>query len=117
MRWLSFAAALVGGLLISGSAQAIPILWTITNATFNDGTTLTGSFVYDADVGIDGTYSSISVVTMDGPIVPGGSYDDLDFLDGDPTNLRLNAPNGFFVNHPRRHLVYQRWRNTKVDRC
>jgi hypothetical protein len=36
-------------LILSMNAYAIPVTWTFQNATFDDGGTIDGSFVYDAD--------------------------------------------------------------------
>ena len=41
-----------------GPALAIPVTWTLDGAAFNDGASLNGSFVYDADTN---TYSSILI--------------------------------------------------------
>jgi len=45
-------------LLAVSSAQAIPVTWTLDGATFDDGASLIGSFVYDADTN---TYSDILI--------------------------------------------------------
>ena len=42
------------------SAPAVPLTWTINNATFDDGGTLAGSFVFNADTNI---YSSFNIRT------------------------------------------------------
>jgi len=57
----------------ASDALAIPVLWTFSGATYNDGATLTGSFIYDADTN---TYSAISV-TASGGSTPtlNGAYD------------------------------------------
>lgn len=47
---------IVLGLLISGSAQAFPLQWTVNDVVFDDGGTASGSFFYDADTN---TYSNI----------------------------------------------------------
>ena len=36
-------------LLAVGSAQAVPVTWTLQDVVFDDGATLTGSFVFDID--------------------------------------------------------------------
>jgi hypothetical protein len=58
------------------AAHATPITWTLQDVTFDDGGTALGSFVYDADSGIHGTYSSISVVTTPGTSFAGTIYAD-----------------------------------------
>jgi hypothetical protein len=54
---------LVTALLLSVSANAVPVIWTLDGVTFEDGYTAEGSFVYDADLGFNGTYSDISITT------------------------------------------------------
>ena len=50
---------------------AAPVTWTLNDVTFDDGTTATGSFVYDASTN---TYSDIQVYTFDS-LVDSYSYD------------------------------------------
>jgi hypothetical protein len=45
------------------SAQAVPLTWYLEGVTFADGSTASGSFVYDADTN---TYSNISITTTKG---------------------------------------------------
>jgi hypothetical protein len=47
-------------LLVAGSAQATPVTWTLNDAAFGDGSSLTGSFVYDAATN---TYSGVNIVS------------------------------------------------------
>ena len=49
----------------------MPLTWTISNATFSDGGTASGTFVYDADTN---TYSSINITTTTGSVRSGASY-------------------------------------------
>jgi hypothetical protein len=67
MRCLTrFAVAVFGlciGLACAPGAFAFPVTWTLSGATFNDGGTATGSFVYDADTN---TLSSWSVSVAGG---------------------------------------------------
>lgn len=51
-------------------AMATPILWTLQNVSYQDGTQVTGSFVYDADTNI---YSLASFTTSGGTSVPAAS--------------------------------------------
>jgi len=44
-----FVLAAAGILLTASPAMAIPVSWTLSGATFDDGGTAAGSFVYDAD--------------------------------------------------------------------
>jgi hypothetical protein len=46
--------------LISASASAVPVVWTLNGVTFEGGASLTGSFVYDADIN---QFSSISLLS------------------------------------------------------
>lgn len=57
MYRLTFTAllALVG---FAGSAQAVPVQWTLQNMTFSNGSTATGSFTFDLDTN---TFSDISI--------------------------------------------------------
>jgi hypothetical protein len=68
-------AALVGLLgVYAASAIAVPVTWTLSGATFTDGGTASGYFVYDADTD---TLSTFSVVTAAGNTVafPATTYD------------------------------------------
>ena len=47
-------------LLVAGSVQAAPLTWTLNDAEFEDGSSLTGSFVFDAATNI---YSDVNIVT------------------------------------------------------
>jgi hypothetical protein len=47
-------------LISSGTASAVPVLWTIHDAVFEDGTVLTGSFVFDADLMNNASYTDYS---------------------------------------------------------
>jgi hypothetical protein len=51
--------------LAACSAYAAPVLWT-ANISFSDGGTITGTFVFDADLGSDGTFSAIDITTQGG---------------------------------------------------
>lgn len=52
---LTALLALVG---FAGSAQAVPVQWTLQNMTFSNGSTATGSFTFDLDTN---TFSDISI--------------------------------------------------------
>jgi hypothetical protein len=58
-------------LLGFGSAQAIPVIWTLEGVLFEDGGTASGSFVYDADTS---TFSDTYIVTTSGSMFPGEAY-------------------------------------------
>ena len=67
--------ALVGHLT---EASATPVTWTLTGATFNDGGTMSGSFVYDADqslcCGIMGELMSGTITTTSGSQSVGATF-------------------------------------------
>jgi hypothetical protein len=56
---------------VTGSAWAVPVTWTLHNVVFQDGATVSGSFVYDADTN---TYSAVNITTTTGPIRTGATY-------------------------------------------
>ena len=56
-------------------AHAIPVQWELVDVAFDDGATATGSFIFDADLGLGGEYSNISVTTAGGTVFPGNFYD------------------------------------------
>jgi hypothetical protein len=66
----SLSAAVVG-VMFASSAGAETILWTLQNATFNDGGTASGSFEYNT---ADGAYTDIDIVTTAGTALPGATY-------------------------------------------
>jgi len=100
-------------LLVSGSALAIPVTWTLDNVNLNDGATATGSFIYDADTGV---LSSVNIITTErtdpDAIDYLGSYDGTTFaadcvaepwkceqLDmSDPTRLQFNNFQGSYLS-------------------
>jgi len=53
-----------------GSAQATPVTWDLSNVAFADGTTVTGSFVFDADTNLFGV---LTITTSGGTSVPAQS--------------------------------------------
>lgn len=63
------ALALVGTLL-SVAAQATPLVWTLDQVSYGDGTVLTGSFTFDAATT---TFSGLSITTSGGSTVPSTS--------------------------------------------
>jgi hypothetical protein len=66
---------LISGLLVllsvPGSACADNVTWNLNDATFTDGATATGSFVYNADTN---TVSSVDIVTSAGADFGGTDY-------------------------------------------
>lgn len=71
------------------AAQAIPITWNLSGVTFNDQTTASGSFTYDASAN---TLSAFSITTQNGAIA-GHTYDNSTAF------LYTPVPNSFFANN------------------
>ncbi len=67
------------------TADAAPLKWTLTDAT-SLGSSITGSFVYDADTS---TYSHINITTSAGSVISAGSWNTL-------SNAAMYPPS-FFV--------------------
>jgi hypothetical protein len=77
-KLLSFLLLTFGLLLFlsaPSSASADDVTWTLSNVTFTDGGTATGSFVYNADTN---TFSSIDIITTAGTAFGGATYTALD---------------------------------------
>ncbi|GAB2830148.1 hypothetical protein GCM10027276_36000 [Comamonas piscis] len=60
---LACAAVALNLLAIAAAANAAPIQWTVSDTSFDDGGTVSGSFVYDADTNV---YSNIRLTTTAG---------------------------------------------------
>ena len=80
------AVILVG---VTQSASAIPVQWTLNSWNLDGGGTATGSFVYDVDVGTNGTFSNVNITSTLGPssfTFAGGNADanNLEFFMLDP---------------------------------
>jgi len=74
-RWfISFALIA----LCAISAQATPLTWYLEGVTFADGGTASGSFVYDVDNGVFGTYNNISITTTAGTTITATTFAYLD---------------------------------------
>lgn len=71
------------------AAQAIPITWNLSGVTFNDQTTASGSFTYDASAN---TLSAFSITTQNGAIA-GHTYDTT------TASLYAPIPNSFWANN------------------
>ena len=59
---------------IVGTAQATPIAWTVNNAVFDDGTSLTGGFTYDESTT---SFTDITLTTQATSFIVGSSYSSL----------------------------------------
>lgn len=57
------------GAVLAAAAHAAPVTWTLTGVTFDDGSTVSGSFVYDAATN---QYSNVAITTTatPNPVVP-----------------------------------------------
>jgi hypothetical protein len=71
-RWFCIGFALIA--LCAITAQAKPITWYLQGVKFADGSTASGSFVYDVDNGFNGFYSNISIATTAGTVVPANAF-------------------------------------------
>ena len=69
MKTLAQAIFVAFLLTVSVVASATPVLWTFSGVRFSDGSTASGSFVFDADTV---TYSDVLVTTTS---APGTTYD------------------------------------------
>ena len=76
-RIFRFATAVFGfclSLVCSSGAYAYPVTWTLSGATFSDGGTATGSFIYDADTSTLSNWS-VSVAGGNTTTFPAITYD------------------------------------------
>ncbi len=75
MRTTVFAGVFAIGLACCGAALALnsptPVVWTLSNAAFQAGTHVTGSFTYDA---ANNLYRNINISTSAGSGFPGTHY-------------------------------------------
>ena len=70
IRYLITAAALILGVVVaSAPARAIPITWELSSTSFDDGGTVSGYFVYDASTNL---YSAWDFKTTTGAVVTTG---------------------------------------------
>jgi hypothetical protein len=76
-KLLSILAVFLVMVGAGAAAHASPVLWTLSNVSFDDGGTVIGSFIYDADSGV---YSNVAVTTSGGPALGGTSYDTSDVV-------------------------------------
>ena len=57
------SGVLISMFLLPGLVHAVPLNWTLQNAVFDDGTSASGSFFFDADTS---TYSNFNIVVQTG---------------------------------------------------
>jgi hypothetical protein len=79
-------------LFVVGSAQAIPVTWTLDGVTFDDGGIASGSFVYDADVCC--TIFDVNIHTTAGTSMTGADYLTNSSLAGNATGLNPTGTTG-----------------------
>ena len=91
-KWAAVIA--VTALLLSAHASAIPKTWHLQGVMFHDGTTATGSFTYDADIGGVPGFSNVNVTTDTGsfqfarpPVFPKPDGEFFSFFDSDAVDL------------------------------
>ena len=81
-------------LLAANVAQAVPVQWTLNNWNLTSGGEVTGSFIYDADVG-GGTFSNVSIWSGSTSFTFAGdnaTATQLEFLTVDPSNDLTGTP-------------------------
>jgi hypothetical protein len=74
IRTLSLALVLLVLLCLPSISSADNVTWTLSGVTFEDGGTASGSFVFNADTGTQGTIVSASIMTTTGTILTGSTY-------------------------------------------
>ena len=77
--------------LVTQSASAIPVQWTLNGWNLTGGETVTGTFVYDADLG---TFSNVNISSTLGPelftfVGSGANSNTLEFVTGEPGSVNL----------------------------
>jgi hypothetical protein len=89
MRSLLHRSCLVAGLaLLLGAvdASAAPVLWTLQNIDFADGSVATGSFIFDADTV---QYSSVNISLTAGTMNPAATFNFLSPVAQIPTVIYM----------------------------
>jgi len=66
MRTFQFSIATIMLLVITSSAHAFSVTWAFQDTLFDDGSSLTGTFDFDADIGAPGGYSNLNLQTSAG---------------------------------------------------
>jgi hypothetical protein len=76
MNYLKLMRLLIGALLLSGAtlAMAGPVDWQLSGVTFNDGTTMSGNFIYNASTDTLGAYS----ITVQNGLLSSFTYNSTD---------------------------------------
>lgn len=90
-----FALAIIGLIfLLVSEVQATPITWLLSDVTFQDGATASGSFVYDADTHTYNTWDIITTTTVNPGDIGFVSLNGLAYT----TNNLTNASSNHFLN-------------------
>jgi hypothetical protein len=89
IRTICVVPAIILACLLAAPAHSMTLTWTLENAVFTDGTSLTGSWKYDAD---DGTYTDLSAMTMQLLPFEGASYTMAGFVSGDAGWFQATSP-------------------------
>lgn len=82
--------------ILASSANAAVVVWQL-DASFFDGTTVMGSFEYDASNESDGRYSNIDILIDNSPNIGPFRYTDDDFNLGTSEGLDLVKATGAFA--------------------
>lgn len=101
--WTWFGAIFAGVLILcpASKALAIPLTWTLGGATFDDSSSFTGSFVFDADTV---TFSAVSITTLPGN-APGATYLTSDLCSSAGLCANAQPPNGIALVTPALDLL------------
>jgi uncharacterized protein (TIGR03437 family) len=83
-------------ILTAGAAFSAPITWNFSNATFNDGGTATGYFVFDSDAG---AISNWNIVTSAGSTLPAFTYTPANSTAGVTPSAGCPAPCASFASN------------------
>ena len=91
-RCASVLIVILGSLVIARSSDATPMLFTLTGATFNDGATATGSFVFNP---ASGTFGNFLLTTTTSVSNTGSTYSSL----AGTSTFYLASPDAFIFDN------------------
>jgi uncharacterized protein (TIGR03437 family) len=91
LRWAFLAVSFTCGTTVLG----VPVTWTLTNATFNDGGTATGTFLFDSETGV---VSNWNIVTTAGSVLTAFTYTPTNSQASSRANGGCAAPCVYFVS-------------------
>lgn len=69
----TYLLTLLLSVILVAPASAVPVQWFV-DGVFEDGGSLTGTFVYDADIAVFGQYSGVNLMTTAAGMFPGEIY-------------------------------------------